>query len=92
MIFLVGLLVMLPWIVGRIGVSVFWIPLGLLPVVVGVGVGVYFWLRVFVRTHNGQICSRCNYPLSSLPAPGACPECGKAFGANRDRDYWSRYL
>ena len=45
-------------------------------------------IRKKVRRHDGEVCVRCVYALSGLPAPGVCPECGTSFPSDRHRSMW----
>jgi hypothetical protein len=47
--------------------------------------------RRFVRAQQYVICTRCRYPLHSLPPRGVCPECGKGYNIGFVRNVWLKY-
>ncbi|MDP1663444.1 MAG: hypothetical protein Q8L55_16155 [Phycisphaerales bacterium] len=92
MVLLVGIVFVVPQFAWSLGPAAIWIALSPAPfILIGVVV-VYRWYCNYARQYNGEICRRCNYPLQGLPAPGICPECGRAYGPDRDRSVWQRYL
>ncbi|HYD01054.1 MAG TPA: hypothetical protein VEB22_07490 [Phycisphaerales bacterium] len=76
----------------RLGRAAVYINFAVAPVVGILALVYYRWVRAYARRHDGEICTGCNYPLKGLAAPGNCPECGRPFGPDRHRSFWSRYL
>lgn len=44
-----------------------------------------------LRENDFQICLRCGYPLTHLPANYQCPECGTPFDVFETRRRWRRW-
>ena len=42
----------------------------------------------FVASRNYLVCLECGYPLTGLPSPHDCPECGKSYNAAVVRRLW----
>ena len=41
-----------------------------------------------IRGHDGFICPRCHYPLSTLPDEGQCPECATLYTRDQIVSMW----
>jgi len=47
-------------------------------------------LRSKIVAAAGRVCIHCSYTLASLPAPGVCPECGRAYPEDGYAAVWVR--
>lgn len=45
--------------------------------------------RRFLDAHQGFVCPRCHYVLTTCPSVGICPECGTLYTRSRVVDLWT---
>lgn len=73
---------------GVLGVGAWVAEIKLIALLVGAGLSLAgFKMKRIVHARKDLFCIHCGYSLDSLPDPGVCPECGRAYTGGIIREY-----